>query len=372
MVQILHFPHPVSRSLPAILLLSGFLFGSSRALAQSVPVAAQPPVQQFDLQAATSAYRIGPGDTIEVNVFGVPELTTSRVILADGTTSLPIIGAVRFAGMSQEEAAAELTELYRPYLENTQITVAITSPRPLTIAVLGEVNRPGPYTLTQGAGNTQVKVGSGEGTTGGVGGGRLTVSQALNLAGGVTDSADVEQITLRRKLPGSSRDSVQKINLWALLQTGDTSQDVPLLDGDSLTVPKTSADKPNYNIEQVLASTIAPNTIEVRVLGEVRQPGRVNVSPNAILTDALVAAGGLTDGADWKSVQLLRLNPDGTVTRKQLAAYLEEGRDPQKNPPLKKGDIISVPRSFGGSLVNTLQYLSPVFYLNSLVNLFRY
>jgi polysaccharide biosynthesis/export protein len=341
------------------------------AFAQAVKVPLKPATQQFNLSTSTSSYRLGPGDQIEVNVFGVPELTTSRVILADGTANLPIIGSVRLNGLSQEEAAAELTDMYRPYNDKLQITVAVTNPRPMTISILGEVNRPGPYTLqAQNVQGTPTKQGTGEGTSGNAGGGRLTVSQALNLAGGVTSDADVEEITLIRKLPGG-RNTRSKVNLWALLQNGDTAQDIPMLDGDALQIPRAQAGKANYDAAIVANSTLSPSTVEVKVLGEVRQPGRVVVAPNALFSDALVAAGGLTNEADPKAVQLLRLNRDGTVSRYEIAAVLEQGRDPQKNPSLKKGDLITVPRSFGGGILSTLRDLSPTFLLFNLFNIFR-
>lgn len=353
--------------------IGALLAAQSGVFAQTVSAPLKPATQQFNLSTATSSYRLGPGDQIEVNVFGVPELTTSRVILADGTASLPIIGSVRLNGLSQEEAASELVDMYKPYNDKLQITVAVTNPRPMTISILGEVNRPGPYTLSSTQSATvagATKQGTGEGTSGNTGGGRLTVSQALNLAGGVTSDADVEEITLIRKLPGG-RNSRSKVNLWALLQNGDTAQDIPMLDGDALQIPRAQAGKANYDATVVANSTLSPSTVEVKVLGEVRQPGRVIVAPNALFSDALVAAGGLTNEADPKAVQLLRLNRDGTVSRYEIAAVLEQGRDPQKNPPLKKGDLITVPRSFGGGILSTLRELSPTFLLFNLLNIFR-
>lgn len=329
---------------------------------------------QFSLQTSTSSYRLGPGDGVEINVFNVPEMTTQRVILADGTVTLPIIGPVRFSGLSQEEAAAQLTELYRPYLEDTQITVAVVNPRPINVTVLGEVNRPGPYTLAQLGGSatgTTTKTGTGQGSTGGAGGGRLTVSQALSLAGGVTEVADVESITLIR--PTSGGQSIrQTVNLWALLQRAETGQDIPMLDGDALIVARADPAKANYDPNFLASTTLAPSTVEVKVLGEVIKPGLVSVVPNAPMTDALVAAGGLTNNADPGAVQLLRLNPDGSVKRMTMGAVLEQGRDPLKNPSLRKGDLIVVSRSFGGGIVKGIQELGSAFLpLTFFFNLFR-
>jgi polysaccharide biosynthesis/export protein len=327
--------------------------------------------KKFDLLESTSAYRLGPGDVVEISVQGMPEMTTNRSILTDGTITLPMIGSVRLSGLSQEQASQEITELYRSYLKTPATTVAVVQPRPLNVTVLGEVNRPGPYTLGSSAQNqsligsiqgTSTKNGTGSGSIGGAGGGRLTVSQALSLAGGVTEVADVENITLVRAMPGGQKSRIA-INLWAMIQNADTSQDKPLLDGDALVIPKAAPGKANYDSGLVNTTTFAPSTVEVKVVGEVNRPGFVSVVPGAVLTDALVAAGGLTDGADPKSVQLLRLNADGSVTGTELEARLEQGRSSEKNPSLRKGDLIRVQRSFGSSVLKTVQDIANPLYL---------
>jgi polysaccharide biosynthesis/export protein len=320
--------------------------------------------KRFDLLESTSAYRLGAGDVVEISVQGMPEMTVNRSILTDGTVTLPMIGSVRLSGLSQEQASQEITELYRSYLKTPATTVAVVQPRPLNVTVLGEVNRPGPYTLasTIQTFGTSTKNGTGAGSIGGAGGGRLTVSQALTLAGGVTEVADVENITLVRSVPGGQK-SRTTINLWSMIQNADTSQDKPLLDGDALVIPKALPGKANYDSSLVNTTTFAPSTVEVKVVGDVNRPGFVNVVPGAVLTDALVAAGGIADSGDPKNVQLLRLNADGTVTGLEFDARLEQGRDPTKNPSLRKGDLIRVQRSFGSSVLKTFQDVVNPLYL---------
>jgi polysaccharide biosynthesis/export protein len=322
--------------------------------------------KKFDLLESTSAYRLGAGDIVEVSVQGMPEMTVNRSILTDGTITLPMIGSIRLSGLSQEQASQEITELYRSYLKTPATTVAVVQPRPLNVTVLGEVNRPGPYTLVSTAINqpfgTSTKNGTGAGSIGGAGGGRLTVSQALTLAGGVTEVADVENITLVRLIPGGQK-SRTTINLWSMIQNADTSQDKPLLDGDALVIPKALPGKANYDSNLVNTTTFAPSTVEVKVVGDVNRPGFVNVVPGAVLTDAIVAAGGIADSGDPKNVQLLRLNADGTVTGLEFDARLEQGRDPSKNPSLRKGDLIRVQRSFGSTVLKTFQDVVNPLYL---------
>ncbi|MBC7879723.1 MAG: SLBB domain-containing protein [Anaerolineae bacterium] len=357
------------RSFPLCLILLGSV--CLPGLTQTVSVQ---PSYRFNLNTSTSSYRLGPGDTIDISCFNVPEIKGTIIILSDGTITLPLVGSLSLSGLSQEQAAAHLDRLYQPYLEKPLFTVTVATPRPTAFTILGEVNRPGPYTLNSStstsATNQSVagnKIGTGQGITNGLGGGRLTVSQALNLAGGVTELADVENITLVRRLPGG--ESVErKVNLWKMLQTADSSEDLAIMDGDGILVAKADPDRPSRDAEYLSSTTLAPATVEVKILGEVNRPGVIQVAPNAPLTDALVAAGGLTEFADPRVVQMIRLNRDGSVTRLSLVAALEQGRDPQKNPSLRRGDLIVVQRSFGGSLARTLQSLLP---LNFLLQLFR-
>jgi polysaccharide export outer membrane protein len=269
---------------------------------------------------------------------------------------MPIIGTLRVEGLTSEALEQRLTELYRPYVRSLTVSVAVDQPRPINVSVLGEVNRPGPYTLLQAssvdAGNS-VSLGTGAGASTGSGSRNLTVSQALRLAGGVTEVADVQSILLVRRLP-EGEVTRRKVDLWALFKDADTSQDLTLLDGDALMIPRAAANKPGYDANLIASSSLAPTTVEVKVLGEVKKPGLTPIRPNAPFTDALVAAGGLTNYADPRNVQLIRLNADGTISRWQIPAVLEQGRDPDKNPALQRGDLIVVSRSLGGDIVSTL------------------
>ncbi len=334
-----------------------WLIAGTPLLAQVEP--STPPNRSFDIQVVSSAYRLGSGDRINITVLNVPEFSGPRVVLPDGTISLPIVGTLRVEGLTTAQLEERLGELYRPYVKNLSISAIVEAPRPVNVSVLGEVNRPGPYTLSSqitGGGmqmDTPVGLGTGSGISTGPGSRGLTVSQALRLAGGITEVADIENIMLVRPLPDGQKVR-RRVNLWALFQDADTTQDLPLLDGDALLIPRAQSNKPGYDVALVNNSSLAPSTVEVKVLGEVKRPGLANVAPNAPFSDAIVAAGGATNYADWKRSQLIRLNPDGSVSRWEIAAILEQGRDPEKNPPLRRGDLVIVPRSLGGDVVSTL------------------
>jgi polysaccharide export outer membrane protein len=121
-------------------------------------------------------YVIQPGDQIQVTVFHVPELATTATVRPDGYVSLPIVKDVKLAGLAVPAADRELERLYAPRIVKPDVTVAIASPRPPQVYVLGEVARAGPVALRDAP----------------------TLALALASAGGTTRTASLEAVALVR------------------------------------------------------------------------------------------------------------------------------------------------------------------------------
>ncbi|NJM96500.1 MAG: hypothetical protein HC800_04180 [Phormidesmis sp. RL_2_1] len=86
--------------------------------------------------------------------------------------------------------------------------------------------------------------------------------------------------------------------------------------------------------------------MRVTVVGEVAAPGTLEISPNAPLNQALLAAGGFDPRrADVSAVELVRLNPDGTVSQRTIPVAFDEGINENTNPSLRNNDVIVVNRS---------------------------
>jgi len=223
---------------------------------------------------------------------------------------------------------------------------AADATKPRTVAVVGEVNRPGSYLVTQGAdgGNT--------GTGGGISG-QPTVTRALQLAGGITPQADIRNVKIRRQTRAGGEQIID-INLWQLLQSGDVNQDTILQDGDTIFFP--TATEINAADAIVLANTtLSPATIQVGVVGEVKKPGPVDIKPNSSLNQALLAAGGFNDArASSSAVDLLRLNPDGSVTKRKVKVNFGAEINSQTNPILRNNDVIVVYRSGAAKASDTI------------------
>ena len=219
---------------------------------------------------------------------------------------------------------------------------SIPAEQPRSVSVLGEVKRPGRYVAL--GGDTQ----NGQRTNG-----HPTIIRALQLAGGITLTADIRQIQLQR-YTRSGRQQVRTINLWQFLQEQDTSQDTILQEGDIIFVPAATAPDPG-EVSVLATASFAPATVQVSVVGEVNAPGGVRVPPNTTLNQAIMSAGGFRPNrANSRVVELIRLNPNGTISRSEVGINLNQGIDPQSNPLIQDNDIIIVRRSSTTRLIDNL------------------
>lgn len=197
---------------------------------QTAPVAAPPP--------GYDDYVLGPGDVINVIVWEHPELTipagefrsaesSGTVVGEDGNIFYPYVGIVHVDGMTLAELRNELIRKLSKWIENVQLDVRVAAYRSKRVYVVGEINNPGLQPVNDIP---------------------LTVIEAINRAGGLTNEADHSNITL-------TRDGVTyRVDLQALYEDGLVSQNVLLQHGDILNVPDRRFNK-------------------VFILGEVRQPG---------------------------------------------------------------------------------------------------
>lgn len=293
------------------------------------------------------AYILGPGDIVRVDIFDItPELPLEQryTILVDGTLNLPWVGSVPIAGLTLDAAARTLAERYSRFIRNPVITISLVAPRPLKVGVIGEVNRPGSYLLA--VISNEVTQASLNQRTASEGGNQFPrVSQALQTAGGITQLANVREIRIRRPRVSGGEDLIA-INLWRFLSEGDARQDILLRDGDTIEVPKATI-LDSEEARQVAVSNFSPATISVSVVGEVPTPGTIQVRPDTTLNQAIMTAGGFVGGrASRKGVDLIRLNPNGTVTRRKVAIDLDQNMNEDRNPRLHNNDIIVVNRTF--------------------------
>ena len=244
---------------------------------------------------------------------------------------------------------------------------AVSTDQPLRIIVAGEVNRPGPHSIKSET-VPQAQVG-GTATVRN----RVqvpTVTRSLQLAGGITQSANIREIEVRRRTNSGSA-QVLKVNLFELLQAGDSRQDMPLQDGDLVIVPTATILSPS-DAAILARASFSPDSISVNVVGEVTKPGLVQLLPNTTLNQALLAAGGFNTRAKIREVSFLRLNPNGTVDRRDIAINFDQGINEQSNPPLRNNDTIVVGKSRLAGIGDTLGTIfTPLSGFLGIFNFFR-
>ena len=291
-------------------------------------------------------YILGPGDQINLRFLtstatsgaaGNDLLSGALDILPDGTASLPLIGSVRLTGLTLSQATLWLQALYKPQLLRPELQLNLIRPRPLRIAILGEVERPGIYTLTTTETSaTQANVSIT---------GMPTAVDAIQKAGGVTNQADLTKVNLRRLMPGNQLQYRQtNLDLLDLIRDGDLTQNPLLFDGDTIRIAKATETVPEAI--ELASTTLSPKEITVYMVGEVFKPGPVLVAANTPLVQAVLAAGGANaNRANQKQVQLVRINRNGSIMHKDYSIDLKAGASNASNPPLRDRDAIVVGRS---------------------------
>ena len=298
-------------------------------------------------------YTLGPGDGLQLS-FLDPEaksLNGTFGILADGTTTLPLVGSVQLIGLTIGQATRWLTSLYSKQLVRPQLTLTLTTPRPVKVTIIGEVTRPGLYPL--GSFSNPV--------------------EAIQTAGGVTLNADVRNIHLRRLAGSAGAQKETTLNLADLFSNGNQLQNPVLFDGDTLIVSRAIQPVP----EEVLAigqTNLAPLSISVTVIGEVKAPGTVSLPSNTPLIEALFRSGGLIRRrAQVNNIELVRFNRNGTTTR-QVFAYKDDlPVSNLTNPPLRNGDTIIVRSNLYGKALTFLNDMAePLGALNSIFSYANY
>lgn len=316
---------------------------------------AQPRVSQAG--AANPEYVLGAGDQVRLDIYDVPELSgLERTVLVNGSLTFPWIGKITVAGLSPDAAQQQIALAYARFINNPILTFEVLQPRPLRIGIVGEVRRPGGYTLDIGAGGGE--------RTGSSGAYWPSLTQAISAAGGVTQSADIRDVQIRR-----SMGELVSVNLWTLLQTGSLTEDVPLLDGDQIVIP-VAVDLSTAEVTNLSASSLAPETVQVNVVGQVVNPGPVQVPLNTPLNQAILAAGGFNTRSQKSSVELIRLNANGTVTRRTVSVDLAQAVNEDTNPLLRERDTVIVDRSGLVETTDTLGViLSPLTGILGLLNL---
>ena len=131
----------------------------------------------------TASYTIQPGDLIQIRVFNQPDMSARTRVREDGKISVPFLNDVVAAGLTPNALAEQLQKRLKDYINAPVVTVSLEEERPFTLAVMGEVSKPGVYAVPH----------------------RATVLQALAAAGGFTQYAARDKVFVIRDRPERAR-----------------------------------------------------------------------------------------------------------------------------------------------------------------------
>ncbi|HIK15922.1 MAG TPA: SLBB domain-containing protein [Leptolyngbyaceae cyanobacterium M33_DOE_097] len=340
--------------LASSLFISSFatLITATTLLQWATPAAiaqASPPAPGGSSQIDTDDYLLGAGDRLKIDFLTIPEFTAEYQVLPSGAVNLPLIGSIPVKGRTIEQATNLLSQRYAAVVQRPAINITLLAARPVRIAIAGEVNRPGSYTITTPITNGETPV--------------PTISRTIQLAEGLTQSADLRQVQIRRAAPLGGTPQLFTVNLWDLVQTGDLAQDLQLRDGDSVFIPATTTVNLAEARQLSNANLAARNNrpLKITVVGEVYRPGPYTliegavsqrdqlINPNLLqvpsVTRAIQVAGGITQLADIRNIQVRRLTRSGPTQTITLNFWqlLKEG-DGLQDLPLQDGDTIEIPK----------------------------
>jgi len=323
------------------------------------------------LDGPAPRYRLGPGDRLVVKLFQLESFDSSVTVLPDGTVSLPRIGSLRLWGLNLDQARAAITKAYGTVLRRPVVYLDLVATRPLRVSVTGEVQRPGLYSMGLNDANQLANTAGGGTATTVVSQGWPTLVEAIQKAGGLTARGDLRRVTLVRPIGGSGRTETIEVNYWEALRSGAPIRNPLIYDGDSIRIPVAEQQSEN-ELLTIASSSFAPTSITVNVVGEVERPGPQQVRANSPLSQAVLSAGGLSKRGNRNTIELIRLQPNGSVERKQLVyqpgAALGEG----SNPPLRDGDVVVVDRHLWAKTTDGVRSaLEPIGPVLSGASLFR-
>lgn len=191
-------------------------------------------------------YITGPGDEIKIQLFGKENANYSLKVGREGTIDFPKLGPINVAGLTFQEVKDDLQERIEKQYIGVESSITFGSLRTMQIFVMGDAFKPGAYNVNA----------------------LTTVTQALLIAGGVDTVGSLRNIQVKR-----GNQVVQQVDLYRMLLSGDTSQDIRLTAGDTV--------------------FIAAKGKEVSVDGLVKRPAIYELVSDTALRDVLALAGGM-------------------------------------------------------------------------------
>src|SRR3989338_4410397 len=243
---------------------------------------------KIKLQAIlTPPYVIGPGDQLTIvdrtlrELFGQVE-QYNVVVSGDGYISIPLPDGtqenVLAAGQTLDDLSIQIRELFGRTLKNPLVYIQISRYRPINVYIGGEIVKPGVYKI-----ESSTTTEKGATTTSSINTFGLSLTQAIQLAGGLNPRADIKNIVVTRGSGGEKK----IIDLKSLLTGENTSQDINLQPGDAIFVKAAEEIDDQAQSHVKLLGKLAYQDVPVNIVGEVKSAGSFVLPNDATLLDAI-------------------------------------------------------------------------------------
>ncbi|MBL4631183.1 MAG: SLBB domain-containing protein, partial [Paraglaciecola sp.] len=241
----------------------------------------------FDVPVSAN-YIIGPGDELVLQLYGKENERYRLKVGRDGTVVVPKIGPIAIATKSFSEAKVFLSEHIKNQIIGVEVSLTMGELRSMRVFVMGEAHKPGSYSMSA----------------------LSTITHALYVSGGVSDIASLRNIQLKR-----AGKLVETLDLYALLNSGDTTKDVLLQPGDVVFIPPVA------------------NTVTID--GQVRRPAIYELKGGESLSDVIKLAGGALANGYEHAISIKRF-----IDGKQVQLTVSQQ---SQNIVLHNGDHIFIP-----------------------------
>ncbi len=348
-----------------------------------LPVMAQNPVAPvatggtgITSAAADDSYRIGPGDLLDIRVYGRAELTREVRVTNQGLIRLPFLDEIRVACQTEAQLAQLIAERYRKYLRDPQVDVFVKEYKSQPVSVIGSVMQPGRFQLQRRVRLLELLTFAGG--PGGSAGGVVHVirGSAPDFCDAAQTGERIEGIQAMAPAPEAANDPGSGPGNRALDQTMAASQatiPVSIDHGDAQLVAYRLRDvlvgNPDANPFVRPGDIISiPETDQIFVTGAVIKPGAIPLRSRLTLIQALGIAGGFTPDAARSRVRIVRQDP-GTKVHQEFVYNVDDiQRRKVEDIVLLPNDVVhtpsSIPKSMGrGVLGVSINMLSTIPFL---------
>ena len=237
-------------------------------------------------------YRMGPGDVLNITVYDNDDLKTKVRISENGTIVMPLLGRVDIDRLTVDQVTEKITSLLSDgYLVNPQVNVSVVEYRSKKVVVLGNVRHPGIIELN----------------------GSITFLELVSKSGGLEKDAGDTAAIQRESADGKKE--VIVVDLRALIEKGNVSQNVAINDGDTVFISKSGM---------------------CYITGEVETPGTYPCGEKTTVLKLIALSGGFTGKASKSSVNIVRIIENQKTVLEDVSL----------DTFLKHDDVVVVPESF--------------------------